>query len=37
MVDYALQRRSLLADLYANRITTGDVCDAHPYLLRAAR
>jgi hypothetical protein len=37
VVDYALQRRSLLADLYANRVTTGDVCDAHPYLLRAAR
>jgi Family of unknown function (DUF5318) len=37
VVDYALQRRSLLADLYANRITTGDVCDAHPYLMRAAR
>jgi hypothetical protein len=37
VVDYALQRRSLLADLYANRITTGDVCDAHPYLVRAAR
>lgn len=37
MVDYALQRRSVLADLYANRTTTMDVCDAHPYLQRAAR
>jgi hypothetical protein len=37
VVDYALQRRSVLADLYANRITTTDVCDAHPYLQRAAR
>jgi hypothetical protein len=37
VVDYALQRRSVLADLYANRITTADVCDAHPYLQRAAR
>ena len=36
-MDYALQRRSVLADLYANRITTADVCDAHPYLQRAAR
>jgi hypothetical protein len=37
VVDYALQRRSVLADLYANRISTADVCDAHPYLQRAAR
>jgi hypothetical protein len=37
VVDYALQRRSVLADLYAGRATTLDVCDAHPYLLRAAR
>jgi hypothetical protein len=37
VVDYALQRRSVLADLYANRITTAEVCDAHPYLQRAAR
>jgi len=37
VVDYALQRRAVLADLYANRTTTADVCDAHPYLQRAAR
>ena len=37
VVDYALQRRVVLADLYAGRTTTLDVCDAHPYLLRAAR
>jgi hypothetical protein len=37
VVDYALQRRSVLADLYAGRATTLDVCDAHPYLQRAAR
>ncbi len=36
-MDYALQRRAVLADLYANRTTTMDVCDAHPYLQRAAR
>jgi hypothetical protein len=36
-VDYALQRRVALADLCAGRTTTLDVCDAHPYLLRAAR
>lgn len=36
-MDYALQRRALLADLYAGRATVMDVCDAHPYLQRAAR
>lgn len=36
-MDYALQRRSVLADLYAGRATVLDVCDAHPYLQRAAR
>jgi Family of unknown function (DUF5318) len=37
VVDYALQRRAVLADLYAGRSTVLDVCDAHPYLQRAAR
>lgn len=37
MVDYSLQRRSVLADLRANRGTAMDVCDAHPYLVQAAR
>ena len=37
VVDYALQRRAVLADLYAGRATVLDVCDAHPYLQRAAR
>lgn len=37
MVDYALQRRALLADLYAGRVSVMDVCDAHPYLQRAAK
>lgn len=37
MVDYSLQRRSVLADLRANRGTAMDVCDAHPYLMQAAR
>jgi hypothetical protein len=37
MVDYALRRRSLLADLYAGRVGVAAVCDASPYLLRAAR
>ena len=37
VVDYALQRRSLLADVHAGRVGVTDVCDAGPYLLRAAR
>ncbi|TDQ05228.1 hypothetical protein EV186_1011196 [Labedaea rhizosphaerae] len=37
MVDYALQRRSLLAEVYSGRVGTMDVCDASPYLLRAAK
>jgi len=37
VVDYALQRRALLADLYAGRAGVHEVCDAHPYLQRAAK
>ncbi|ASR39849.1 hypothetical protein BAY61_31425 [Prauserella marina] len=37
IVDYALQRRALLAEVYAGRVSSADVCDATPYLLRAAR
>lgn len=37
MVDYALARRALLSDLFGGRAANLDVCDAHPYLLRAAR
>jgi hypothetical protein len=37
VVDYALQRRALLADVHAGRVAVADVCDAGPYLLRAAR
>ena len=37
VVDYALARRATLADLLTGRASTYDVCDAHPYLLRAAR
>lgn len=37
IVDYALQRRALLADVYAGRVGVAEVCDASPYLLRAAR
>jgi hypothetical protein len=37
VVDYALARRSTLADVAAGRVSPAEVCDAHPYLLRAAR
>ena len=37
VVDYALQRKALLADVHAGRVGVTDVCDASPYLLRAAR
>lgn len=36
-VDYALQRRARLADLFAGRVGVHEACDAHPYLLRAAK
>lgn len=37
VIDYALARRAVLADLFAGRVSPLDVCDAHPYLLRAAK
>ena len=37
VVDYALARRSLLASVRRGVLTTTDVCDAHPELLRAAK
>ncbi|HWC80204.1 MAG TPA: DUF5318 domain-containing protein [Pseudonocardiaceae bacterium] len=37
VVDYALQRRALLAEVYSGRVGTMEVCDANPYLLRAAK
>jgi hypothetical protein len=37
VVDYALARRAALAGLEARRVRREDVCDAHTYLLRAAR
>ena len=37
VVDYALARRSALHALAAGRTTEPEVCDAQPYLLRAAR
>jgi hypothetical protein len=37
VVDYSLQRRALLADVYAGRTGLFEVCDASPYLSRAAK
>lgn len=37
VVDYSLQRRAVLRDLYSGRVGTYEVCDASPYLLSAAR
>ncbi|GAA1391934.1 DUF5318 domain-containing protein [Pseudonocardia kongjuensis] len=37
VVDYALQRRALLADVRAGRVDPEEVCDAGAYLQRAAR
>jgi hypothetical protein len=37
VVDYALARRATLASVLSGRTTVTDVCDAHPYLLRAAK
>src|SRR5260370_4798487 len=37
VVDYGLARRATLASVVAGRTTVTDVCDAHPYLLRAAK
>jgi uncharacterized protein DUF5318 len=38
VIDYSLQRRALLASLRGGgAAAVGDVCDADPYLLRAAK
>src|SRR5262245_66274213 len=36
-VDYSLQKRALLREVYSNRVGTYEVCDASPYLKSAAR
>ena len=36
-IDYSLARRATLVSLFRGQATTTDVCDAHPYLLRAAK
>jgi Family of unknown function (DUF5318) len=37
VVEYALQRRARLAELTNGRVSAAELCDAHPYLLLAAR
>jgi hypothetical protein len=37
IVDYSLQRRSLLREVHSGRVGTYEVCDASPYLKNAAR
>lgn len=37
IVDYALQRRARLAQVHSGRVAVSEVCDANPYLLRAAK
>jgi hypothetical protein len=37
VVEYGLARRATLASVRAGRTPLSDVCDAHPYLLRAAK
>ena len=37
VIDYSLQRRATLIALFKGAASTTDVCDADPYLLRAAQ
>jgi hypothetical protein len=37
VVNYGLARRATLASVFSGHTTVTDVCDAHPYLLRAAK
>lgn len=37
IVDYSLQRRALLREVYAGRVGAYEVCDASPYLKNAAK
>src|SRR3954451_16511255 len=37
VVDYSLQKRALLREVYAGRVGTYEVCDASPYLRSAAK
>ncbi|MQA86452.1 MAG: hypothetical protein GEV03_17925 [Streptosporangiales bacterium] len=37
VVDYGLARRSTVVSVFSGHTAVSDVCDAHPYLLRAAK
>jgi hypothetical protein len=37
VIDYSLARRATLAGLFTGKVSALEACDAHPYLLRAAR
>jgi hypothetical protein len=37
VVEYGLARRAVLESVRSGRVSLADVCDAHPYLLRAAK
>jgi hypothetical protein len=37
VIDYSLARRATLAGLFTGKVSALDACDAHPYLLRAAK
>lgn len=37
LIDYSLAKRATLVSLFRGQTTSTDVCDAHPYLLRAAK
>ena len=37
VVDYTLARRSVIASVRRSSLRTGDVCDAHPELMRAGK
>lgn len=37
VIDYGLQRRATLRGLFRGAVSPDDVCDADPYLLRAAQ
>jgi hypothetical protein len=37
VIDYSLARRATLTGLFTGRVSALEACDAHPYLLRAAK
>jgi hypothetical protein len=37
VIDYSLARRATLAGLFTGKVSALEACDAHPYLLRAAK